>query len=76
MTCLFLALPLIHIVIVSKKILWLNVHVLKAQGSIYIFAITKVKYLGHIVEKGTSAMDPKKIHTIVAWLVPISVKKL
>ena len=41
-----------------------------------IFAITKVEYLGHIVEKRTVAIDPEKMRAVVAWLVPISVKQL
>ena len=38
---------------------------LKAKGSKCVFAVTKVEYLGHIVENGTVAMDPEKICAVV-----------
>ena len=33
---------------------------LKAKDSECEFAVTKVEYLGHIVENGTVAMDPER----------------
>ena len=38
---------------------------LKAKGSKCEFAVTKVKYLGYIVENGTDAMNPEKIRAVV-----------
>ena len=48
---------------------------LKAKGSKCEFSVTKVEYLGHIVENGTVAMDPEKICAVVDWPVPILVKQ-
>ena len=49
---------------------------LKAKGSKCEFVVTKVEYLGHILENRAVAMDPEKIHTVVYWTVPILIKQL
>ena len=42
---------------IHKTLEWLHENKLKAKGFKYEFAITKVEYLGHIVENETFAMD-------------------
>ena len=49
---------------------------LKAKGSKCEFAVSKVEYLGYIVENRTIAMDPKKICAVIDWLLPVLVKQL
>ena len=61
---------------ICKTLEWLHENKLKAKGSKCEFSVSKVKYLGHIVENGTVAMDPEKICAVVDWPVPILVKQL
>ena len=50
---------------ICKNLEQLHENKLKAKGSKYGFAITKVEYLGHIVQNRTFAMDPEKTCTVV-----------
>ena len=61
---------------VHKTLDWLCESKLKSKGSKCEFAVAKVKYLGHIVEKGTVAMDPEKVCAVVDWPVPLLVRQL
>ena len=49
---------------------------MKAKGNKYVFAVTKVEYLHHIVANGTLAMDPEKVRAVASWPPPKSVKSL
>ena len=40
----------------------------------YQFEVTRVKFLGHIIEPGKIRMDPDKIDTILQWPRPKSLK--
>ena len=40
------------------------------------FDVSKVEYLGHIVENGTVTMDPERICAVLDWPVPIPAKQL
>ena len=48
---------------------------LKEKVSKWKFAVTKVKYLGYIVENGTATINPEKTRAVVDWLVPMLVKQ-
>ena len=61
---------------VCKGLKQLHENKLKAKGSKCEFAVTKVEYLGYIIENGTVAMDPEKIRAVVAWPVPVLLKQL
>ena len=62
---LYLALILSCIIMMIYKTLeQLCENKLKVKGSKCKFVVTKVEYLGHIVENGTVAMDPEKIRVV------------
>ena len=47
----------------------------KAKSRKHEFIVTKVEYLGYIVENVTVAMDSEKSHAVVNWPVTILVKQ-
>ena len=49
---------------------------LKVKGSKCQSSVSKVKYLGQIVENGTVAIDSEKIRVVADWPVPILLKQL
>ena len=40
------------------------------------FAQKRIKFLGHVIEKGCICMDLEKVKAIQEWKTPISVKEL
>ena len=40
------------------------------------FGLPEIEYLGHVVSGNRVAMDKHKVHAMLEWLVPNSVKQL
>ncbi|GJW37432.1 hypothetical protein Tco_0060352 [Tanacetum coccineum] len=51
-------------------------HTLYAKLSKYVFGITQVEYLGHIISNAWVATNPNKIKVVLELPIPTSVKQL
>ncbi|KAA3484913.1 Retrovirus-related Pol polyprotein from transposon 297 family [Gossypium australe] len=40
------------------------------------FSATTIEYLGHVISAGTASTDPIKVHSVMTWPTPKSVKEL
>ena len=60
---------------ICKTLEQLHENNLKAKGSKWNFAVSKVESLGHIVENGTVAIDLEKSRAVVHWPVHILIKQ-
>ena len=59
-----------HLIDVRQTLQRLRDNQLKAKRSKCEFAVQHVEYLGHIIAKGTVAMDPSKVSAVREWPVP------
>ncbi|GKC86554.1 hypothetical protein Tco_1147203 [Tanacetum coccineum] len=51
-------------------------HTLYAKLSKYVFDITQVEYLGHIISNAWVATNPNKIKVVLEYSIPTSMKQL
>lgn len=54
----------------------LREHKLYAKLTKCKFSLSKISFLGHVLSKGTVAMDPEKISTVKNWKIPANVTEL
>lgn len=65
-----------HLIHLNQVLQLLAQHHLYAKFSKCEFGVTKVAYLGHIINQQGVAADPEKLKAIVDWPTPINVSAL
>ena len=65
-----------HLADVEKVLTTLGDHGLEAALSKCRFAFKEVRYVGHVINKGTIKPDPEKVRAIAKYPIPVNIKEL